>query len=101
MPIACAAHRRAWRPRSGASGTGALPSLWERLGELALPVELIVGARDGKFRAIAAEMAARLPEAHLHVVPGAGHAVHLERPEAVAAVLAGLPIPPPQAPAAR
>jgi 2-succinyl-6-hydroxy-2,4-cyclohexadiene-1-carboxylate synthase len=70
-------------------GTGALPSLWGRLGEIAVPVELVVGERDAKFRAIAAEMAAALPEARVHVVGEAGHAVHLEAPEAVAALIAG------------
>ena len=69
-------------------GTGALPSLWERLGGLAIPVELVVGERDAKFRATAERMAAALPEARVHVVPGAGHAVHLEDPLAVAAVIA-------------
>ena len=38
-------------------GTGALPSLWDRLGELRTPVTLIVGERDEKFRGIAAQMA--------------------------------------------
>jgi 2-succinyl-6-hydroxy-2,4-cyclohexadiene-1-carboxylate synthase len=70
-------------------GTGALPSLWERLGELTLPVDLIVGERDAKFRATAEEMAAALPAARVHVVDGAGHAVHLEAPRAVAAVITG------------
>lgn len=69
-------------------GTGALPSLWDRLDELTLPVELVVGERDAKFRATAERMAAALPAARLHVVPGAGHAVHLERPAAVAAIIA-------------
>jgi 2-succinyl-6-hydroxy-2,4-cyclohexadiene-1-carboxylate synthase len=68
-------------------GTGALPSLWERLGELAMPVTLVAGERDAKFRAIAAEMAALLPQAQVEVVAGAGHAVHLEAPVAVAALL--------------
>jgi 2-succinyl-6-hydroxy-2,4-cyclohexadiene-1-carboxylate synthase len=70
-------------------GTGALPSLWERLGELKVPVDLVVGERDEKFRAIAEEIAAALPDAKVHVVAGAGHAVHLEAPGAVAEVLAG------------
>lgn len=69
-------------------GTGALPSLWGRLGELAVPVDLVVGERDAKFRAIAAEMASGLPLARVHVVAGAGHAVHLEAAEAVAEVIA-------------
>ena len=68
-------------------GTGAMPSLWDRLGELPMPVELVVGARDDKFRAIAGRMAERLRDARVHVVEGAGHAVHLERPDAVADVL--------------
>jgi 2-succinyl-6-hydroxy-2,4-cyclohexadiene-1-carboxylate synthase len=70
-------------------GTGALPSLWERLGELPMPVTLVVGERDQKFREIAARMAAAAPGTQVVVVPGAGHAVHLEAPEQVAAVIAG------------
>src|SRR4051812_19801174 len=44
-------------------GTGVMPSLWERLGEVAVPVLLVVGERDEKFRGIAEKMAARLPAA--------------------------------------
>jgi 2-succinyl-6-hydroxy-2,4-cyclohexadiene-1-carboxylate synthase len=65
-------------------GTGIMEPLWDRLGELTLPVTLVVGERDEKFRAIAARMAERLPDARLAVVPGAGHAAHLEAPEALA-----------------
>jgi 2-succinyl-6-hydroxy-2,4-cyclohexadiene-1-carboxylate synthase len=65
-------------------GTGALPSLWGRLGELTMPVVLIVGERDAKFRAIAERMAAAIADSELVVVPGAGHAAHLEAPVAVA-----------------
>jgi 2-succinyl-6-hydroxy-2,4-cyclohexadiene-1-carboxylate synthase len=68
-------------------GTGTLPSLWDRLGELTIPVELIVGERDARFRATAERMARELPDARVHVVPGAGHAVHLEDPWAVAALI--------------
>ncbi len=68
-------------------GTGALPSLWERLGELAMPLSLIVGERDQKFRAIARETAALKGDAKVVVVPGAGHAVHVEAPAAVATVI--------------
>jgi 2-succinyl-6-hydroxy-2,4-cyclohexadiene-1-carboxylate synthase len=65
-------------------GTGVMEPLWERLGELTVPVTLVVGERDAKFREIAERMAERLPAARLVVVPGAGHAAHLEQPEAVA-----------------
>jgi 2-succinyl-6-hydroxy-2,4-cyclohexadiene-1-carboxylate synthase len=65
-------------------GTGALPSLWERLGEIAVPVALVVGERDPKFTAIASNMARALAHGEVIVVQGAGHAVHLEAPEMVA-----------------
>ena len=68
-------------------GTGVMEPLWERLPQLTIPVALIVGERDGKFRAIAERMASALPDATLHVVAGVGHAVQLEAPGAVAALL--------------
>ncbi|MGH2883153.1 MAG: alpha/beta fold hydrolase, partial [Solirubrobacteraceae bacterium] len=70
-------------------GTGALPSLWDRLGDVTMPVALVVGERDEKFRVIAAQMASALPDAELVLVPGAGHAVHLEAPGAVVAPIRG------------
>lgn len=63
------------------AGSGAQPSLWERLPQLAIPTLLVVGALDAKFTAIAERMAAALPRASLRIVPSAGHAVHLERPD--------------------
>ncbi len=71
-------------------GTGALPSLWDRLGDVAVPVTLIVGERDPKFRTIADEMAPLFGgPVDLVVVPGAGHAAHLEAPAAVAEAISG------------
>lgn len=61
-------------------GAGAQPSLWEQLPALAAPALLLVGELDTKFVVINREMAALLPDAHLEIVPGAGHTVHLERP---------------------
>ncbi|HMJ01707.1 MAG TPA: 2-succinyl-6-hydroxy-2,4-cyclohexadiene-1-carboxylate synthase [Conexibacter sp.] len=69
-------------------GTGVMEPLWERLPALTMPVALVVGERDMKYRTIAEQMAAALPDATLHVVPGAGHAVQLEAPKAVAELLA-------------
>jgi 2-succinyl-6-hydroxy-2,4-cyclohexadiene-1-carboxylate synthase len=68
-------------------GAGAAPSLWRRLGELAMPVSLIAGERDQRYAAIARAMAAAIPAAEVTVIPGAGHAAHLEAPAAVAAVI--------------
>ena len=68
-------------------GTGAQPSQWGRLGKLRLPTLLLAGELDAKFVAINREMAALLPNARLEIVPGAGHAVHLERPSHYAALV--------------
>lgn len=70
-------------------GTGALPSLWDRLAELTMPVTLVVGERDEKFKAIAREMAALIGDATVAVVPDTGHAVHVEAPGVVADIIAG------------
>ncbi len=72
-------------------GTGALPSTWERLGELRMPVTLIAGERDTKFIELAEEMARQIPVATVIVVAGAGHAVHLEQPDAVVQALIAVP----------
>ncbi len=64
-------------------GTGEMQSLWGRLGELAMPVTVLVGARDDKFRRIGERMIARLSAAELVVVAG-GHSLPLESPGAVA-----------------
>lgn len=69
-------------------GTGALPSLWEQLRDLEIPVLLITGANDEKFTALARRMAEKIPGAEHAVIPDAGHAAHLERADNVAAVIA-------------
>jgi 2-succinyl-6-hydroxy-2,4-cyclohexadiene-1-carboxylate synthase len=71
-------------------GTGALPSLWDRLGELRMPVTLVVGERDRKFAGVAMQMMAEIARAEVVAVAGASHAVHLDAPEQVAAIIAGL-----------
>src|SRR5258706_10931248 len=62
-------------------GTGVQPSQHARLPALHIPVLLIVGELDVKFTAIARHMAQALPQSQLRVIPGAGHTIHLERPE--------------------
>jgi 2-succinyl-6-hydroxy-2,4-cyclohexadiene-1-carboxylate synthase len=62
-------------------GQGAQPSFRHRLGEVRVPTLLVAGEEDAKFRALAEEIAAALPEARFATIPGAGHAAHFERPE--------------------
>ena len=61
-------------------GTGAQPSLWPMLPKLTLPTALITGALDDKFVAINQKMESELPNGRLHIIPHAGHTVHLEQP---------------------
>jgi 2-succinyl-6-hydroxy-2,4-cyclohexadiene-1-carboxylate synthase len=61
-------------------GAGAQPRLQPALPALQCPVLLAVGERDVKFRALAEDLAARLPDARIAVVPGVGHAAHVEDP---------------------
>lgn len=68
-------------------GTGVMAPLWERLGELALPVTVLAGERDVKFVALAQRLVRELPDAQLTIVAGAGHALALEAPQAVADAL--------------
>ncbi len=72
-------------------GQGVQPSNWERLGELRIPVLLVVGALDAKYVDIAHRMADLIPDARVEVIEGAGHACHLERPELLAHLLTSLP----------
>jgi 2-succinyl-6-hydroxy-2,4-cyclohexadiene-1-carboxylate synthase len=69
-------------------GTGAMEPLWDRLGELGMPVTVVAGERDGKFVALGERLGAALPDAELVVVPGAGHGLPREAPQAVAEAIA-------------
>ncbi len=70
------------------AGTGAQEPLWERLGEIGVPVLALAGGRDEKFTAIAQEMCERLPSATFATVAEAGHAAHAERPGETADAIA-------------
>jgi 2-succinyl-6-hydroxy-2,4-cyclohexadiene-1-carboxylate synthase len=67
-----------------ATGQGVLPPVWDELSKLRMPVLAIAGESDDKYAQIAERMAAALPDGHAAIVPRAGHAAHLEQPEAVA-----------------
>jgi 2-succinyl-6-hydroxy-2,4-cyclohexadiene-1-carboxylate synthase len=63
-------------------GAGAQEPLFDRLDRFAGPVLLVVGEQDQKFRNIAASLEMAFPDARTEILEGAGHAAHLERPDA-------------------
>jgi 2-succinyl-6-hydroxy-2,4-cyclohexadiene-1-carboxylate synthase len=67
-------------------GTGRMNPLWERLCELTMPVTVLAGDRDEKFKTLARRMVGELPRAKLDV-PAGGHVLPLENPAAVARAL--------------
>ena len=69
-------------------GTGSQDNLWTRLAELQMPVLLMAGALDTKFAELALEMAPIVGgPATTVLLDGAGHAAHLEKPQAFIAAL--------------
>jgi 2-succinyl-6-hydroxy-2,4-cyclohexadiene-1-carboxylate synthase len=71
-----------------ATGTGTQQPLWDRLGEIACPVLVLVGADDAKFTALGERLVRGLADGELAVIEGAGHSVHLEQPAATVDALA-------------
>jgi 2-succinyl-6-hydroxy-2,4-cyclohexadiene-1-carboxylate synthase len=63
-------------------GPAAQPPLFDALPRVTVPVLLVAGALDLRFVAAAHELARGLPRAEVCVIPDAGHATHLEQPEA-------------------
>ena len=89
------ADRARWTARELAAqlrdlGTGAMPDLWERVGELTMPVVIVTGDHDEKFTRIGDDLAAACTHAAVTRVrvPG-GHALALEQPGDVAAAIDG------------
>jgi 2-succinyl-6-hydroxy-2,4-cyclohexadiene-1-carboxylate synthase len=65
------------------AGTGSQEPLWERLHELAMPVLVVAGEHDDKFTELAHRLVSAIgPNATFVSVAGAGHAAHLEKPDA-------------------
>lgn len=60
---------------------------WAALAGLGDRLAFVAGERDAKYRELAAEVGRVAPQARIHAIPGAGHAIHLERPVALAAAI--------------
>ena len=70
------------------AGTGTQLPLWDRLPELRMPVLVVAGGTDTKFRSLGQRLVASIGDnAELAVIDGAGHCAHLEQPDAFAEVL--------------
>lgn len=60
---------------------GAQDSVWGRLSELSMPVQLVGGAYDAKYQGILDEMRQMIPDVKLTVIEETGHNVHFEQSE--------------------
>ena len=98
LPDAARARLRAQRldnrPRGLANslrgaGAGVDPPVRDRLQSLRIPTLIIAGALDEKYVDAGRQMEDAIPGAHVAIVPDAGHAAHLERPEAFATLVTG------------
>lgn len=65
-----------------ALGAGSQPSLWSELTELRKDLLLVTGEADVKYGRLADRIADSIPTAAHVCVPGVGHAVHVEAPDA-------------------
>jgi 2-succinyl-6-hydroxy-2,4-cyclohexadiene-1-carboxylate synthase len=70
-------------------GLARMPRQPDRLAAVEARVTLVVGSRDEKFAPLLRELAGVLPDAVSHTVPGAGHNVVLEAPDALARLVEG------------
>jgi 2-succinyl-6-hydroxy-2,4-cyclohexadiene-1-carboxylate synthase len=91
LPQATRSAQRARRLRNSAAGlAGSLRGLGQgmqkflgpRLGSIRCPTLLLAGALDPRYTDLAKQMATAIPDPEVTLVPGAGHNVHLEQPEA-------------------
>lgn len=70
------------------AGQGVIDPFWYELGSLDIPVLALSGSRDERYTSAARRIAREAPNATARIVPEAGHAAHLQQPEAVAELLA-------------
>jgi 2-succinyl-6-hydroxy-2,4-cyclohexadiene-1-carboxylate synthase len=70
------------------AGQGALEPVWDDLPGLDLPLLAIAGERDEPYAEAARRIATAVPRGRFELVENAGHAPQLQRPEAVARLIA-------------
>jgi len=67
------------------AGQGVTEPIWHRLPAFELPLLALAGSRDERYLAAAHRMADLAPRGRAEAIEDAGHAAHLQRPDAVAA----------------
>ena len=68
-------------------GTGVQPSFWEELSALTIPTLIVAGERDAKFTEIGKRLNDEIHGSEFVAIASAGHAVHLDQPEAFISAL--------------
>ena len=89
-PLERAARSRDTKGRSNSlrrAGTGTQAWLGDALASLDVPTLVVAGADDAKFVGEARLLRETLPNVAVALVAGAGHAAHLERPDAFAQIV--------------
>ena len=69
-------------------GAGVMEPVWDKLEHVPFPCTFVAGQLDHGYVASARRLAATVPHGRVEVVLRAGHAVHQERPDGLARVLA-------------
>ena len=67
--------------------TGRQEPLWDMLHTVDIPVLLLAGEHDPRYIELMQRMAGLLPRAEMHIVPRAGHNVHVDNPDGVCDVV--------------
>ncbi|HKY97842.1 MAG TPA: 2-succinyl-6-hydroxy-2,4-cyclohexadiene-1-carboxylate synthase [Gemmatimonadaceae bacterium] len=65
------------------AGAGVDAPVLDRAGEITAPALLLAGGLDIQYIEHGKRLAAAIPNAKLEIIPDAGHAIHLENPDAV------------------
>jgi 2-succinyl-6-hydroxy-2,4-cyclohexadiene-1-carboxylate synthase len=66
------------------TGTGAMPPVWDRLASLRCPLLAVCGALDPAYVDVAEQLSASAGNGSAITLPGLGHALPMENPDAVA-----------------
>jgi len=69
-------------------GAGTMEPVWNELGQVTFPCTFVAGQQDHGYVASARRLAATVRNGKFEIVPRAGHAVHQERPDVFALLLA-------------